>query len=267
MFYGLKIWVRGAGELASACGHIMHSCGFDVILSELPNPLAIRRSVTFSDAIITGSSEVEAVTARYCQRSDVEQVLKDSEIPLLTDDLDAIRAIGCPIVVDARMLKKEIGSPDYGRAFIIGLGPGFTVGENCHAIIETKRSHDLGRILWSGKAIPNSGIPGELGGKTYERILSAPCRGKVQWKVDFGNLVKENELVGRMDGLGEIHAPIAGIVRGLISPETIVEKGFKIGDIDPRGKSVNAFSISDKARLVGRGILEAILQFLYKSER
>ncbi|MCK5330054.1 MAG: EF2563 family selenium-dependent molybdenum hydroxylase system protein [Candidatus Marinimicrobia bacterium] len=265
MFDDINIWVRGAGELGSATAHILHNCGLKVILSELPTPMAIRRQVTFSDAILNGSAIVEGVTAEYCQPTEIESTLLKKNLPLLSDSPKIIQALPIQVVVDARMLKHDIMEKAYGSAYVVGLGPGFTVGNNCNVIIETQRGHNLGKIIRRGSAAPNTGIPGELGGETKKRLVIAPAAGKIEWQVDFGDIVSENELIGTAANEHRITAPLTGIVRGLISPVVAVTKELKIGDIDPRGKTVDVNSISDKARSIGRGVLEAILQFLHRS--
>ncbi len=265
MFEDIKIWIRGAGELASGTAVILHKCGFQVVLSELPAPLAIRRTVTFSDAIITGSAIVEDVPSRHVAPTEIEQVLSKAEIPLLLDSPDLFKMINPKVIVDARMLKKNITGIPQKKTYVIGLGPGFTVGQNCHTIIETKRGHELGKIIWEGSAAKDTGMPGMLGGETLKRVIKARTAGELEWRVDFGNLVRKDELMGTINFTYEIKAPLTGIIRGLIAPTTPVTTGLKIADIDPRGKEVDVHLISDKSRSVGRGVLEAILHFLHRT--
>jgi xanthine dehydrogenase accessory factor len=52
---------------------------------------------------------------------------------------------------------------------------------------------------------------------------------------------------------------ISGVIRGLLREGVSAKKGMKVGDIDPRGKRELCFSISEKARAIGGGVLEAIL--------
>jgi len=265
VFDNINIVIRGAGELASAAALILHNIGFRVILTELPTPLAIRRTVTFSDAIITSETTVEGVTARFYKLAEIEAGLPHNILPIVYDNMKVIKTLKPQIVVDARMLKRDQPEMNYGKAFVVGLGPGFTIGKNCHVIVETKRGHELGRLIWQGSAIPNTGIPGVLGGESCQRIITAPAEGQVIWRVDFGNLVKKSEILGTVDQVHQIIAPIAGIVRGLISPQVMASPRMKIGDIDPRGKEINVHLISDKARSVGRGIMEAVVQFLQQT--
>jgi len=265
MFDDIIIWVRGAGELASATACSLYNSGFKVILTELPRPLAIRQTVTFSNAMIEGSATVEGLRAERCELAGITATRNRGSLPMIPDDPLAIVSLQPQVVVDARMLKRELPEMKYGTAFVVGLGPGFTVGNNCNVIIETKRGHNLGKIIREGSASANTGVPGNLGGETKKRLVIAPAAGKVEWQVDFGDIVSENELIGTVDHKQRILAPLTGIVRGLISPTVTVTKGMKIGDIDPRGAMVDVNSISDKARSIGRGVLEAILQFLHKS--
>ncbi len=256
-FSNIKIWIRGAGELGSAIAHLLHRIGFSVFLSELESPLAIRRVVTFSDAMFDGFSEVEGISAKRCSISEMENVFSAGEIPILAD-FDSLKSVNFKIYIDARMLKKVQKDAREFADFSIGLGPGFTANRNCDAVIETMRGHNLGKIIWDGSAQTNTKIPGNIGGKTHERIIKSPENGKVDWFVDFGEIVQNNQLLGKI-GNTDILAKISGIVRGLISPKVSTSKNMKIGDIDPRGKSINFRTISEKSRCIARGILEAIL--------
>ncbi|MBK8905020.1 MAG: EF2563 family selenium-dependent molybdenum hydroxylase system protein [Anaerolineaceae bacterium] len=166
-----------------------------------------------------------------------------------------------PILIDARMAKRNIDtSPDQAE-LVIALGPGFTAGVDCHAVIETMRGHTLGRVIWQGAAIPNTGTPGIVAGKGAERVLRAPAEGKVDWRLEIGDLVSEGQLIGEVAGEPVI-APFAGVLRGLIAPGTAVSPGLKIGDLDARADVASCFTISEKALAVGGGVLEAILTHL-----
>jgi xanthine dehydrogenase accessory factor len=163
--------------------------------------------------------------------------------------------------VDARLAKRNIDT-DIGQApLVIGLGPGFYAGEDCHAVIETKRGHTLGRVIWEGPALPNSGTPGVIGGRGAERVLRAPSQGQVAWELNIGESVKQNQLVGSVAG-EPVLAPFDGVVRGLIAPGTAVNRGMKIGDVDGRADNSACFTISDKALSIGGGVLEALLSHL-----
>ncbi len=144
---------------------------------------------------------------------------------------------------------------------LIALGPGFTAGVDCHAVIETQRGHRLGRVIWSGRPLPNTGRPGRVGGKSSERVLRAPVAGSVAWQVSIGDHVQNEQLLGHVADM-PVLAPFDGFVRGLIAPGIEVNQGLKIGDVDPRAEVESCFSISDKALAVGGGVLEAVLTWM-----
>ena len=265
MFDDVLIWVRGAGEMGSAVAHILKRTGFRVIISELPYPLAIRRTVTFSDAVFGVPAEVEGITARRTDADSTGVVSNDSHIPLYIDDPEKLLSLKPDIVVDGRMLKDMSESFIHYAPFTIGLGTGFIAQVDCHIVIETMRGHTLGRIFKAGSALPDTKTPAELGGESLKRVIYAEGAGKVEWKVGFGDLVTVDDIIGRISNETEITAPISGIVRGLISPHTPIAPGAKIGDIDPRGKDIDFRSISDKACSIGRGVLEAVL--IYTNSR
>ncbi len=266
MFDHLTIWVRGAGEMASAVAHCLYRVGFRVLMSELPIPLSIRRTVAFSEAVFTGRWEVEGVPAQRCDIPAATDLISQGIIPVVIDN-PQIDTLHPHVMVDGRMLKRQTRDIRAYAPFTIGLGPGFEAGSNCHAVIETMRGHDLGKVIWQGAAQPHTGVPGEVGGETLRRVVNAPADGQVRWSVDFGDLVRENDLLGSIDNTHELRAPVAGLVRGLISPKVHLKKGLKIADIDPRGGAIDFRTISDKARAVGRGVLEAILVHLHEERK
>ena len=258
------VLIRGAGELASAVGVVLKRVGFPVILTELPIPLAIRRTVSFSDAILEGAVQVEEIKAVFQPYEGLKpsqgyiDILRNRNIPVLIDSIALINKIKPEFYVDARLLKYMVEDRRLLAQFTIGLGPGFIVGENCNIIIETKRGHNLGRVIWQGSASKNTGVPGKLGGESANRVVYSPADGNIHWLVDFGDIVERNQVLGKIKGI-EIKSHINGIVRGLISPKVNTSKGMKIADIDPRGKDIDYTTISDKARCVARGVLEAIM--------
>lgn len=264
MYRDQKIWIRGAGELASATAYSLYQAGFRIVMSELAEPLAIRRKVSFSDAIYTGETAVEGVIAVKGEVADVPDILERGRIALVIDSPELLRTLKPDIIIDARMLKRTVKSMRANAPFTIGLGPGFNAGRNCDAVIETQRGHDLGRIIWEGAAEPSTGIPGMIAGETVRRVLHAPVAGTVRWTVEIGDLARADDVLGRIGSAHELRAPLSGLVRGLISPLSPVTAGVKIADIDPRGREVDYLTISDKARAVGRGALEAVLTFLNK---
>ncbi|MEE8341429.1 MAG: selenium-dependent molybdenum cofactor biosynthesis protein YqeB [Candidatus Neomarinimicrobiota bacterium] len=252
------ILIRGAGEMASAVGVVLQRVGFLVILTDLAIPFAIRRTVCFSDAMLNESAEVEGIQAVKSDYTNYLDIIRNKNIPLLTDSIKIIQKFKPEFLIDARLLKKSVNDRRSFAQFTIGLGPGFAVGENCDVIIETMRGHDLGRVIWQGTAAPNTGMPGKIGGESTKRVVYSPGAGNINWLVKFGEIVKQNQVLGKLGNI-ELKSPIGGIVRGLISPKVNTSQGIKIADIDPRGIEVNYNTISDKARCVSRGVLEAIM--------
>ncbi len=255
----MKVWIRGAGELASAAAWTLKSCGYRVLLSELPVPLAIRRTVTFSDAMLVGESDVESIRAKLITDWNPNLWMWGKDIPIGPDDPDLIPSLNPDVIIDGRMLKKSVKDMRLLAPFTIGLGPGFDTGGNCHAVIETQRGHNLGRVIWSGAAQPDSRVPGVIGGQSSQRVIYAEADGKLVWNVDFGDLVSRGDVLGVIADSVEVKAKTNGIVRGLISPKVPMIRGLKIADVDPRGAEVDFRTISDKARSVARGCLEAVL--------
>ncbi len=254
-----RVWIRGMGELGSGVGHLLHRMGFQVIGSELEQPLSIRLPVCFSRAMIQGDTVVDGVRAFRAER--LEETEDQDGIPIFIDREDLGSILQPRVLVDARMLKEELSLPPERPPFCIGLGPGFQTGINSDLVVETQRGHRLGALIWSGSAAQNTGIPGELGGKTKERIIRAPARGHIQWRQDFGAQVTAGQVIGTCSNGAWIQAPTNGMLRGMISPDVQVETGMKIGDIDPRGVAVDYRKISDKARLIAYGVLEGILTY------
>jgi xanthine dehydrogenase accessory factor len=255
--------IRGGGDLASGVALRLVRAGICVVITELPQPLAIRRTVSFADAVYTASTVVEGVTA---QRIDdpkdlqlIQETLADGRIPVLVDPQANVLSILHPeVVVDARMLKQQILTPVVNTCFFVGLGPGFTVGENCHAVIETQRSHTLGRVIWTGSSNPDTGIPEGVAGKISERVLRAPTTGVLSAYAEIGMSLQAGQPVAAVAGQ-TVFAPFAGVLRGLLHPGLTVELAMKIGDVDPRNDPRLCELVSDKALAVGGGVLEAIL--------
>ncbi len=254
---------KGAGDLASGAAIRLWRSGFRVILSELPKPLCIRRSVAFANTVFDGNMCVEdAVGILITEASQAESVWKDHKIPVIIDpDFSNTLILKPEIVIDARITKRWQEDTHITDApLVIGLGPGFKAGENVHAVIETNRGHNLGRVIWTGEAEPNTGTPGEIKGQSIKRVQKAPCDGYFHPYVKIGDYVKAGETMAVVNDQPVI-AGIDGIVRGVIYPGIFVENGLKIMDIDPRGKREHCFSVSDKASAIGGGILEAIFSW------
>lgn len=255
------VFIRGAGELASSVALTLHRVGFKVFMSELSEPLAIRRTVCFGEAMRTESIIIENIKAVRSDINCYKEILNDGNIPIFTDSVDLFTHLNPDIYIDARMMKVEVSNRRNSEYFTIGLGPGFIVGKNCDSVIETMRGHNLGKVLWNGFAKKNTGVPGEIGGESSKRVIHSECDGKVKWIVNIGDIVDSSQLIGTINNL-EIKSKIAGLVRGLISSKVDIKEGMKIADIDPRGEQIDYMTISDKARNIGRGALEAILTHL-----
>jgi xanthine dehydrogenase accessory factor len=251
--------IRGAGDLATGVALSLHHAGFRIVMTELSQPTAIRRSVAFCEAVFDGRQTVEGVTARLCDPADLDGVLGEGCIAVVVDPRSAIRAQAAPLVaVDAILAKRNLGTTRDFAPIVIGCGPGFQAGDDVDAVIETMRGHELGRVILSGRAQEDTGVPGEIGGRTAERILRAPAAGSVTLARRIGDLVERGDLVMTV-GDAPVTAPLAGCIRGLIREGLIVASGLKVGDIDPRGQARYCFVVSDKARAIGRAVLEAAL--------
>ena len=255
--------VKGAGEMASAVAWRLYMSNFrKILMLETDYPLAVRREVSFCEAVYEGEKEVEKVRAVRVQKPDeIKPCWEKNEIAVVVDpQWQTLKAIQPEVIVDAVLAKKNLGTHMNEAPLVIGLGPGFYAGKDVHLVIETNRGHNLGIIITSGEAEPNTGTPGAIGGFTEERVLRAPGDGKFQSVRNIGDCVHQNEILGSVAGV-EIRAPIAGVLRGLIRPNSQVTQGLKIGDIDPRGEVSYCFTISDKARAISGSVLEAILRF------
>lgn len=256
----LLILVRGAGEMASGVAHELWDAHFRVWLTEAPSPLAVRREVSFCDAIYDGEKQVEGVLAKSIQTADeIPRTWEKGMIPLLVDPEAKSREILKPrVVVDGIMAKKNLGTKITDAPLVIGLGPGFVAGVDVHVVIESNRGHDLGRLIWNGQAEPDTGIPGNIRGYTEERVLRTPAKGIFQAQKRIGDRVTEGEVVATVGSL-PVKAQISGVLRGILRDGTRVKERMKAGDIDPRGKDIYCYSISDKARTIAGGVLKAIL--------
>lgn len=252
--------VRGGGDLGSGAIFRLHRAGFPVLILELPAPLLVRRAVAFGDAAVSGKRTVEGVTARRVDAVEqVADVLAAGEIPLLVDPAgDALTALRPVVVLDARMEKRNLGTRLTDAPLVIALGPGFTAGVDCHAVVETNRGHALGRVIYAGSAEADTGEPGSVQGQTHSRILRAPADGCVQPNAAIGDPIAAGQVVARVGGQ-PVTAAFAGVLRGLVHESVHVTAGLKIGDLDPRARREHCFTISDKALAVGGGVLEAVL--------
>ena len=257
----LVILIRGAGEMASGVAHRLYQSHFKICMVEISHPLAVRREVSFCEAIYEGEKEVEGVRAKFISTpQEIQSVWEEGKIPLLVDpDGKKTRNFLKPdALVDAIIAKKNLGTQMRDAPLVIGLGPGFTAGEDVHIVIETNRGQNLGKMILNGTAEPDTGIPGETGGFTVERVLRTMKKGIFHSHKSIGDRVSKGSVVAVVDDFPVI-AKISGMVRGLIRDGVEVRRGMKVGDIDPRGKRELCFTVSDKARAIGGGVLEAIL--------
>lgn len=253
------IVVRGAGDLASGIVHRLFKCGFRLLLTELEEPLVVRRHVSFANAVIEGRVEVEGVAAvKAVTIDDIGRLWEDNSIPVLCDkECRILEKISPVAVVDAMMAKRNLGTNKGMAPITVGVGPGFEAGLDVDAVVETRRGHDLGKVIWKGSAEPDTGIPGSVMGYSKERLLRAPVDGRIRNVLDIGDMVKPGDVIAFV-GSAPVKADIPGVIRGLICNNTLVKEGLKIGDIDPRGIREYCYTISDKARSVAGGVLEAV---------
>ena len=255
-----RVLIRGGGDLASGVAVRLKRSGFDVLIAELAHPLVVRRLVSFAEAVFSEIVQVEEITGQLAESmEDAQLILSHDKIAVFVDpDLKSLDSFSPLVLVDARMRKlpPEIGME--AAPLVIGLGPGFSAGKNCHAVVETMRGHLLGRVVWQGEALPNTGIPEAVGGKAEERVLRAPQDGVLKNVVGIGSLVREGDALAYV-GDAVISAPFDGVLRGMMKDGLTVKSGMKIGDLDPRCNPDYARLISDKSLAIGGGVLEAIL--------
>ena len=234
--------------------------GWPVVVLELPEPLTVRRTVALSPAVTDGEITVQGMRGvRADTAAEATKLVGRGDVAVLVaPELAGLESLGPDVVVDARLAKRNIDTAINDADVVIGLGPGFTAGADCHAVVETMRGHRLGRVIWSGSAQPDTGTPAELGGRAADRVLRAPAAGEVAWRVSIGDVVTEGQLLGSVSG-EPVAAPFDGVMRGAIRPGTTVPAGLKIGDVDPRCDPSACWEISDKSLSVGGGVLEAVL--------
>lgn len=270
------IVVRGAGDLATGTIHRLKKAGFRLLVLEAEHPAAIRRQVALSEAVYAGSARVEDVEAvrmdvdlaekknrKELLEQEMERIWKKDGVPVLVDPAGlSIAALRPAVVVDAILAKKNLGTTKEMAPLVIALGPGFTAGEDVDVVIETKRGHNLGRVIRSGSAVPNTGIPGIIGGYGKERVMHAQAEGILRNAASIGDIVEARAVIAEIEtenGTVPVEASLSGLLRGLIREGYPVTKGFKIADIDPRKEELqNCFTISDKARCIAGSVLEVI---------
>ena len=252
--------IRGAGDIASGAAMRLWRCGIDVVMTDLARPTAIRRTVAFSDAIVHGETTVEGLRAvRAENAAEAKKLLREGSLPVLADPECACREELAPdALVDAILAKRNLGTKIDDAPIVVGVGPGFTAGEDCHAVVETMRGHTLGRVIYRGSALPNTNIPGLIGGYAGERVLRAPAGGVFHQLLDIGAQVRQGDVAATVNGV-PMTCTLDGVLRGILPDDTPVHKGMKAGDIDPRCKVEHCYTASDKALAIGGGVLEAIL--------
>lgn len=254
------VLIRGGGDLATGVAARLHRSGFDVVVVEIEKPLAVRRLVALAEAVYAGEVEIEDFHGRRIENVElVKPTLEEGVIPVLVDPMaESSHQLEPVVMVDGRMRKAppEIGLE--AAKLVIGLGPGFTAGHDCHAVVETNRGHHMGRVCWEGSAEPDTTIPESVANYDLDRVLRSPRSGIFEEKKKLGSLVKKGEVIALVNWI-PIQAPFPGALRGLLHSGLEVEEGMKVGDLDPRGETSYCYQISDKSLAVGGGVLEAIL--------
>lgn len=255
----MLVIIRGGGDIASGAALRLYRCGVTPVVCEISAPTSIRRTVCFSEAVYTGETAVEGVPARRAELEEVPGLLRKRIIPVLVDPRAACVPVLKPdVVVDAILAKRNLGTNRKMAPIVVALGPGFTVGEDCHAVVETMRGHTLGRVIYHGSALPNTAVPGLIGGYAGERVLRAPADGVFRAALRIGDQVHAGDTAGYV-GSNPVVCTIDGVLRGLLADGTCVTRGMKSGDVDPRCRPEYCRTVSDKALAVGGGVLEAIL--------
>jgi len=275
---GCRVLVKGAGDLATGIIRRLHLVGMYVAATEVSDPLCVRREVSFAAAVERGQVTVEGVTARLCDIDDVEKTWQDGQVALVVDpEATVARTIHFDAVVDARMAKRSLGTRMDEAGAVVGIGPGFTAGKDCHAVVETYMGHDIGRVIWEGTALPDTrrAGPGEYssfmdqgpGEDAWDRIvIRSPGDGIFRANIAIGDLVEEGDIVGTVDD-EPVRVDLPGVIRGLIRDGREVRQGLKLGDVDPSGEIRRAFQVSDKANAVGGGVVEAVCVLLRRVPR
>ncbi len=259
------VLIKGAGDLASGVALRLYQAGFKVAMTEQVRPTVIRRPVSFAQAVYDGKVTVEGVQAQKVEGASilkaetVYNLINQAVIPVVVDpELHVLNYLEPEIFIEGTLSKKNHGTTLQDAPLVIALGPGFQAGREVHAVVETRRGHYLGQVIYSGEALPNDGRPGVVDGYSVERLLKAPASGIFRPRLKIGDLASAGEVVGYVADT-PVLANISGVIRGLIHDSVKVKEHMKIGDIDPRARRDHCFSVSDKARAIGGGVLEAIL--------
>lgn len=260
----MSIVIKGAGDLASGVALRLYRAGYQVIMTDIQAPSAVRRTVSFSEAVYTATCKVEDVEGARASLDNYKEFLKKRIIPVLVDvSQEEIDSLKPQAVIDAIIAKKNLGTYKNKDYYTVALGPGFSAPTDVDVVIETMRGHTLGRCIYNGKTIPNTGVPGEVGGYTLQRVLRSPHDGILSFSKEIGDTVQEKDKIGEIqteNGTQVIYATISGVIRGLLPNNYSVTKGFKIGDIDPRCELEHCYTVSDKGLALGGAALEALLK-------
>ena len=256
----MMVLIKGAGDLATGIAYRLKKSGFDIVMTEIHKPTTVRRTVAFSQAVFDNEIVIEGIKGvKVNNINEIYEEIREGNIPIIIDEkAEIIKELRPDVVVDSIIAKKNLGTSIEDAPIVIGVGPGFEAKVDCHLVVETKRGHYLGKVIEEGSAIPNTGVPGNIGGYTKERIIRASSNGKIKPVVAIGDFIKKGDIVAYIDGI-EVLAEIDGIVRGMLQEGIEVFKGMKSGEIDPRCEKDHCFTISDKARSIGGGVLEAIM--------
>jgi len=257
----VRVVVKGGGDLASGVAWRLWNSGFQVVITEVAQPTAIRRAVAFAEAVWEGETVVEGVRARRVSGADeAKAAWSQGILPVVVDPTARIAAeLRADVVVDAILAKRNLETCITDAPVVIALGPGFTAGVDAHAVIETMRGHHLGRVIWDGQALPNTGTPAEVGGEGERRVIRAHRAGSFRGVRAIGDFVQEGDMVAEIDG-EPVPARLRGVLRGLLHDGLTVHSGMKVGDVDPRAEREHCFTVSDKALAIAGGVLEAILR-------
>jgi xanthine dehydrogenase accessory factor len=255
--------IKGAGDLATGVALRLLASGFAVVMTEIERPTVVRRSVAFAEAVYEDRAVVEGIEGVRAQGADqIGAAFARGAIPVVVDPAATLRREIRPFVlVDAIVAKRNLGTRIDDAPAVIALGPGFVVGRDVHAVVETKRGHTLGRVIYEGAALPNTGVPGEVGGFTEERVLRSPGDGVFRAERQIGDPVARDEIVGYVGDL-PVRSRLDGVLRGVLRSGLEVRPGFKLGDVDPRAQPEHCFTVSDKARAIAGGVLEAACTLL-----
>lgn len=255
------VLIRGAGEMASAVAWRLYRANVRrILMTDLDQPLCVRRTVSFATAILQGAAVVESVTAVSVQTTgELERTWEEGSIAVVAQGYWRVfAAIKVDIVIDAILAKRNLATRIDDAPLVIALGPGFSAQRDCHFVIETNRGHNLGRVIENGESEPNTGVPGDIAGHTQARVFRAPVDGVFSTERGIGERVVAGDCLGRVGDI-PVAAALGGMVRGLLASGVSIKAGVKLGDIDPRAKPEYCDTISDKARAIAGSVLECVM--------